>query len=85
MKKSPLLSIAFCASGLLVNANKPDKPNILLVISDDQSWPYASAYGSKLVKTPGFDKVAKKGILFNNAFVTSPGSSPSRASIVTGG
>lgn len=61
-----------------------NRPNILFVISDDQSYPHASAYGSSLVKTPAFDLVAQNGWLFNNAFVTSPGSSPSRASILTG-
>jgi len=76
--------VALCTSGLLAHANNPEKPNILFVISDDQSWPYASAYGTDWVKTPGFDRVAKNGILFNNAFVTSPGSSPSRASMLTG-
>lgn len=60
------------------------RPNILFVISDDQSYPYASVYGSKMVETPAFDWVAKNGCLFTNAFVTSPGSSPSRASILTG-
>jgi N-sulfoglucosamine sulfohydrolase len=84
MKNLPLFSIAFYASGLILNAARPEKPNVLFVISDDQSWPYSSAYGTDWVKTPGFDRVAKKGILFNNAFVTSPGSSPSRASILTG-
>lgn len=67
-----------------VSAAVTSKPNILFVISDDQSYPHASAYGSSLVKTPGFDLVAQNGWLFNNAFVTSPGSSPSRASILTG-
>ena len=67
-----------------VSAAVTSKPNILFVISDDQSYPRASAYGSSLVKTPGFDLVAQNGWLFNNAFVTSPGSSPSRASILTG-
>ena len=60
------------------------RPNILFVIADDQSYPYASAYGCKTVSTPGFDFVADHGALFNNAYVTSPGSSPSRASILTG-
>ena len=52
-------------------------PNILFVISDDQSYPHASAYGASFVDTPGFDFVAGHGCLFANAFVTSPGSSPS--------
>lgn len=60
------------------------RPNILFAISDDQSYPYASAYGIKGLKTPAFDLVAKAGILFNNAFVAAPQSSPSRAAILTG-
>ncbi len=65
-------------------ASAPRRPNILFVISDDQSYPYASAYGNSCARTPNFDRVARMGILFNNAYVTSPGSSPSRASILTG-
>lgn len=65
-------------------AKEVKKPNVLFVISDDQSYPYASVYGCKFVKTPAFDKVAREGVLFTNAYVTSPGSSPSRASILTG-
>lgn len=61
-----------------------ERPNILFVIADDQSYPHASAYGTDFVETPGFDFVAQHGWLFHNAFVTSPGSSPSRASILTG-
>lgn len=60
------------------------KPNILIAISDDQSYPHASAYGSRMVNTPAFDLVAEGGILFNNAFVASPGCAPSRAALLTG-
>ena len=68
---------------------KPDQetfiqPNILIAISDDQSYPHASAYGSKMVNTPAFDRVAEQGVLFNNAFVASPGCAPSRAALLTG-
>ena len=59
-------------------------PNILFAISDDQSYPYASVYGSKMVQTPAFDRVARNGVLFNNAFVAAPQCSPSRAAILTG-
>lgn len=59
-------------------------PNILFVIADDLSYPHTSAYGNTMVSTPGFDRVARDGALFNNHYVTSPGSSPSRASILTG-
>lgn len=60
------------------------RPNILFAISDDQSYPHTSAYGSAWVKTPAFDRVAENGVLFNNAFAASPGCSPSRAAILTG-
>lgn len=71
-------------SGIVCSKTEAQKPNILFVISDDQSYPHASAYGSRMVATPGFDRVAKQGVLFTNAYVTSPGCSPSRASILTG-
>ena len=60
------------------------QPNILFAISDDQSYPHASAYGCRFVNTPAFDRVASEGILFNNAFSASPGCAPSRAALLTG-
>ncbi len=65
-----------------VNENK--RPNILFVISDDQSYPHASIYGESWVNTPTFDRIAREGVLFHNAFAASPGCSPSRAAILTG-
>lgn len=65
-------------------AGRVTRPNILVVMADDQSYPYASAYGCRMVSTPGFDTVAALGALFENAYATSPGSSPSRASMLTG-
>lgn len=79
-----LIIVLYILSVLNNNLLAQRQPNILFVISDDQSFPYASAYGTRGVKTPGFDKVAESGILFTNAFVTSPGCSPSRASMLTG-
>lgn len=60
------------------------KPNILIAITIDQSYPHASAYGCKWVKTPGFDRVADPGILFTNAYTPNAKCSPSRACILTG-
>ena len=65
-------------------ATRHHKPNILFAIADDQSFPYASAYGTSGINTPAFDQVAQSGILFNNAFVAAPQCSPSRAAILTG-
>ncbi len=65
-------------------AEKESRPNILFAIADDQSYPYASIYGEKIVNTPAFDRVAREGVLFRNAFAASPGCSPSRAALLTG-
>jgi uncharacterized sulfatase len=59
-------------------------PNIVIAISDDQSFPHASAYGSAFVSTPAFDRVARDGALFMRAYAASPGCSPSRAALLTG-
>lgn len=63
---------------------KRKKPNILFAIADDWSWPHASIVGDKVVKTPTFDRVASEGVMFTNAFVSSPSCTPSRGAILTG-
>ncbi len=65
-------------------AEPPVKPNILFAISDDQSFPHASAYGTEWVQTPAFDRVAEEGLLFNRAYVPNPKCAPSRSIILTG-
>lgn len=60
------------------------RPNILIAISDDQSWAHASAYGASFVKTPALDRVAREGIRFNNAIAPSPGCAPSRGAFMLG-
>jgi uncharacterized sulfatase len=60
------------------------RPNIFIAISDDQSFAHTSAAGYKAVQTPAFDRVAREGVFFRNAFAASPGCSPCRASLLTG-
>ena len=85
--------LACLGAGLLgMQANCPadakakvaEKPNVLIFIADDSSFPYASAYGTNWLKTPGFDRVAEEGILFNNGFTPNAKSAPSRACLLTG-
>ncbi len=68
---------------LLSKSMKTEKPNILFCIMDDASS-HMSAYGCKWSKTPAFDKVAKNGILFTNAYTPNAKCAPSRASVLTG-
>ena len=67
------------------------RPNILFAFADDWSWPHASiahAMGlpgsDSVVNTPVFDRVARQGVLFANAYCSAPSCSPSRSSILTG-
>ena len=60
------------------------RPNILVIIADDWGYPHAGAYGDRVVKTPNFDRVAREGALFRNAFAAAPSCTPSRASLLTG-
>lgn len=60
------------------------KPNIVFILSDDHGQWASGAYGNKDVISPNIDKLASKGIKFNNFFCASPVCSPARASILTG-
>lgn len=88
--KLPLYLLMFVAlislEGKSQSKKSPQKqPNILFCIADDASWQHMSAYGlTKWVKTPGFDRVAKEGLLFTHAYTPNAKCAPSRASILTG-
>ena len=58
-------------------------PNILFAIADDWS-PHAGAYGTRWVRTPAFDRVAREGLLFQHAYTPNAKCAPSRASLLTG-
>ncbi len=88
-KALPLILFAMLVSlSLLENTSTADqpakRPNILFAIADDWGWPHASAYGDPVCKTPTFDRVAREGVLFKHAFISSPSCTPSRNAILTG-
>lgn len=60
------------------------RPNIIFILSDDHRWDALSSKGHPFVKTPSLDRLAREGIRFDNAFVTTSLCSPSRASFLTG-
>ncbi len=85
----PLLSTLLLALFSAVLASKAEaqaseRPNILFCIADDASYPHMGAYGCGWVKTPGFDRVARQGVLFTNAYTPNAKCAPSRACILTG-
>ena len=60
------------------------RPNIIFAIADDWSFPHASIYGDRTVRTPNVDRMAREGARFVHAFVAAPSCTPSRAAILTG-
>ena len=61
-----------------------ERPNIIVILTDDQRFDALGAMGNQIIKTPHMDKLASEGILFKNAFVTTSICCVSRASVLTG-
>ncbi len=59
-------------------------PNLLLIVSDNQSHSLLGTYGNTQVKTPNIDRLAEEGIRFNRAFAVNGVCSPTRATLLTG-
>jgi N-sulfoglucosamine sulfohydrolase len=60
------------------------RPNVVVYITDDESWLERSAYGWSNLPTPHFDRVAREGVLFTHGYTSAPSCAPSRASLLTG-
>ena len=58
--------------------------NVVLLISDNQSWFDTGCYGNSIVRTPNIDALAARGVKFESAFATTASCGPSRAVIYTG-
>jgi len=86
MKNQSLLMTAALIAGAWAckSEKKETRPNILFAISDDQSFAHTGFVGCKFVKTPAFDRIAMEGVYFNICYAGSPGSAPSRSTIITG-
>jgi arylsulfatase A-like enzyme len=61
-----------------------EKPNILFLLSDDHSYPFAGCYGDENVDTPTLDRLAAEGMQFHRFFTAAPQCVPSRAALMTG-
>jgi arylsulfatase A-like enzyme len=60
------------------------RPNIVFIMADDHAAHAIGAYGSRINKTPGMDRLAADGMRLDNCFCTNSLCSPSRAAILTG-
>lgn len=72
-----------CDSDKPVKLSENDLPNILWIVSEDNS-PMLGCYGDKFATTPNLDNFASQGVLYLNAFANAPVSAPARSTIITG-
>lgn len=80
--------IATILAGLLtiagfVHVAEQTKPNVIFIKTDDQRLDSLRMTGHPVTQTPNIDRLAKEGVFFSNAFITSPICGPSRANFFT--
>ncbi|NJN28266.1 MAG: sulfatase-like hydrolase/transferase [Cyclobacteriaceae bacterium] len=76
-------ALLYACTGERSKTEPVELPNILWIVSEDNS-PFFGCYGDSLATTPTFDKLAKEGILYENAFANAPVCAPARSSIIAG-
>lgn len=79
-----MMAAVFHGSISALQAADPARPNILLLLSDDHSYPFLSCYGNTNVKTPTIDALAASGMKFHRYFTGAPQCVPARAALLTG-
>ncbi len=86
MPRSVALTLAavFALPFLLGCGGAPARPNVLFIIVDTLRWDRLSCYGSREVRTPNLDRLAMRGVRFENAFTQAPFTLPSITTMMTG-
>ncbi len=90
MKNSLFLFLFLCELSSATNTahqkldSRKAKPNIILVMSDDQGWGQTGYYHHPVLKTPNLDQMASHGLRMDRFYAGAPVCSPTRASILTG-
>ena len=77
-------TLIFLTLSLVGASQAAERPNFVVIIGDDISWDDYGAYGHPHIRTPHVDALAKGGMRFDLAFLTTSSCSPSRCSIMTG-
>ena len=82
------LLLAFALVGLIGNtafsADAKRPPNIILILMDDMGWRDVGFMGNRFVETPNIDRLAKKGLIFSQAYASAPNCAPTRACLMSG-
>ena len=77
-----LLAVFLLPMTQVHSAERP--PNILVFLADDVDWRDVGVYGNTHIQTPVLDQLAAEGVLYWNAFLTTPQCSPTRVSVLSG-
>ena len=80
----PIFGLPILQADLSAKKIDKTKPNIVVILADDLGYGDVSINGSTTIKTPGFDRIAKEGLRFNNGYAASATSTPSRYTMLTG-
>lgn len=82
------LLLAFAVVGLIGNsafsADAKRPPNIILILMDDMGWRDVGFMGNRFVETPNIDRLARKGLIFSQAYASAPNCAPTRACLMSG-
>ena len=79
-----ILCLSMTGISFAANQETSDKPNIILVMADDQGWGDTGYNGHPFVQTPALDAMAQDGFVFDRFYAGAPVCSPTRASVMTG-
>ena len=85
----PFVFCYLCLNGCFpskkeVEKNNLNKPNLLIVLSDQHSFDMVGVYGNTQIRTPNLDKFAEKGMVLKNSFSNQPVCTPFRGMLMTG-
>lgn len=87
MRKHLILGVFVALFSLVTicqDASAAERPNLIFLLTDDQRWDALGCMGNPIIKTPNIDRLAKEGVVFENAFATTAICATSRASFITG-
>lgn len=79
-----IASLGFSGAFAADPSEDAQKPNIVLIVSDDQGYADVGCFGNQEIITPNLDRLAQQGVRLTSFYVTWPACTPSRGSILTG-
>lgn len=79
-----LLAWSLAAGAASADATPRRPPNVVLILMDDMGWRDVGFMGNEFVETPHLDRLAKRGLVFTQAYASAPNCAPTRACLLSG-